>query len=149
MHPTTRFTREDIEGWLSSREVDKGQGYLDAVSNLKIGDQQIEARVQGTAAMPYRVSVELAPNGGNPPTRLQCSCPVGGHCKHVAAALLKTVALRERKDQATPAALEWIEALRQLAGGPARRTAAPKLRQRLFWVLGYEADMGEFRLGCA
>ena len=126
----------------------KAQSYLDAVADLDISDSQINAQVQGTAVQPYRVAVTLSPGGRNFPTRISCSCPVGGYCKHVAATLLKTIEVRDQADRVTPAALEWIEALRQLAGGTANPVAKPKPKQQLFWLLGYADDLREFRVGC-
>ncbi|WP_209561040.1 DEAD/DEAH box helicase [Frigoribacterium sp. PvP032] len=52
--------------------------------------QVLSAEVQGSVAAPYRCSVVLAPGRGEHgrPTSSECSCPLGGDCKHVAAALL-------------------------------------------------------------
>ncbi|CAG4884605.1 Helicase [Georgfuchsia toluolica] len=146
MNPTDCFTVTDVANWLSSREVAKAQSYLDAVTDLDISDSQINAKVQGTAAKPYRVAVTLSPNGRNFPARIICTCPVGGYCKHVAAALLKTIEVRDRVDRVTPAALEWIEALRQMATGPGSAVTKPK--QQLFWLIAYADDLREFRVGC-
>ncbi len=148
MNPTDCFTATDVANWLTSREVAKGQSYLDAVTDLEISDGLISAKVQGTAAKPYRVAVTLAPNGRNFPSRISCSCPVGGRCKHVAATLLKTIDVRDGSDRVTPAALEWIEALRQLAAGPGSAIAKPKPKQQLFWLIAYADDLREFRVGC-
>ena len=147
MNPTDCFTVTDVANWLTSREVAKAQSYLDAVADLDISDSQINAKVQGTAAKPYRVAVTFSPNGRNLPARMVCSCPVGGYCKHVAATLLKTIEMRDRADRVTPAALEWIEALRQMATGPTA-TANLKPKQQLFWSIAYAEDLREFRVSC-
>jgi len=52
--------------------------------------QALSAEVRGSVAAPYRCRVVLAPGRGEHgrPTASECSCPLGGDCKHVAAALL-------------------------------------------------------------
>ena len=52
--------------------------------------QALTAEVRGSVAAPYRCRVVLAPGRGEHgrPTSSECSCPLGGDCKHVAAALL-------------------------------------------------------------
>ena len=152
MSPAESFTTSDVVDWLSGREVAKGKGYLNAVADLEIGASQIVAKVQGTASRPYRVAITLSANGRNFPAKMLCSCPVGGYCKHVAATLLKTIEARDRVEHVTPAALEWIEAIRQLAAGPLTGALPakpkPKPQQRLFWMIGYADDLREFRVGC-
>ncbi|HEY6898667.1 MAG TPA: DEAD/DEAH box helicase [Rhodocyclaceae bacterium] len=148
MNPSDSFTASDVANWLSQREVDKAQSYLDAVSGLEVGTDQIDAKVQGTAAKPYRVQIKLAANGHNFPAQISCSCPVGGYCQHVAAALLKTIAGRSASEQATPAATGWLDALRLLSAGPVATPLRTKMHYRLFWVINYVAELREFRIGC-
>jgi hypothetical protein len=59
-------------------------------SSWDVEAQVLSAEVRGSVAVPYRCSVVLAPGRGEHgrPTSSECSCPLGGDCKHVAAALL-------------------------------------------------------------
>jgi hypothetical protein len=59
-------------------------------SSWDVEGQVLSAEVRGSVAAPYRCSVVLAPGRGEHgrPTSSECSCPLGGDCKHVAAALL-------------------------------------------------------------
>jgi len=52
--------------------------------------QALSAEVRGSVARPYRCRVVLAPGRGEHgrPTSSECDCPLGGDCKHVAAAML-------------------------------------------------------------
>jgi superfamily II DNA or RNA helicase len=52
--------------------------------------QSLSAEVRGSVARPYRCRVVLAPGRGEHgrPTSSECDCPLGGDCKHVAAAML-------------------------------------------------------------
>lgn len=81
----------------------RGQGYARASFVLDMDwDPQartLHSRVNGTAAVPYRCRIRLAPAAGDGGYRLaesSCSCPVGSSCKHVAATLLYANSLRLR-----------------------------------------------------
>jgi hypothetical protein len=80
------LTLRAIRDWVGDREIAKGRPYAeDTVSGaVRVGDT-LKANVQGTRDRPYRVRVELKDGevAGD-----ECSCPVGDHCKHVAAVLL-------------------------------------------------------------
>jgi superfamily II DNA or RNA helicase len=65
-----------------------------AVEDVVVEDAGARGHVRGTDADPYRVTLELTPNGFTS----SCTCPAfassnGGHCKHVAALL---IALRDQ-----------------------------------------------------
>ncbi|MBW2526537.1 MAG: SNF2 helicase associated domain-containing protein [Deltaproteobacteria bacterium] len=68
------------------------------VDGVRIDGARAHARVRANDAEPFRVSVELTPEG----IQSSCSCPVfvksGQHCKHVAA-LLISVRDRARSEQ--------------------------------------------------
>ncbi|WIE55693.1 DEAD/DEAH box helicase [Curtobacterium sp. MCBD17_003] len=63
-------------------------------------DETLAALVQGSGPEPYQVSVHLTPTRGpfSRPGRNTCTCPIGGDCKHVAAALLEVTAAAVRRD---------------------------------------------------
>ncbi len=145
--PVDAFTAADVEDWLSAREVAKGRSYLANVSDLEIADEDIAASVQGSANRPYRVAIALSANGRNFPREMRCTCPVGIGCKHVAATLLKVIALRGQVDRVSPATIEWLEALRQLSGTTTVKTKPVKQQYRLFWMLRGN-DPAQPRLAC-
>ncbi|MCP1501568.1 superfamily II DNA or RNA helicase [Curtobacterium herbarum] len=87
-------------------------------------DGTITAAVSGSAADPYDVQVETTIARGEfvRPVRSRCTCPLGGECKHVAAALL-TINARALAAQAgprtqapTPPTPDWRRDLARLAG---------------------------------
>ena len=93
---SSRFTEAELKRWFRAQELQRGRGYIDAVSRLEVNEKRISAQVQGSAPAPYRVSVDFkpAPNGLiNVSAR--CSCPVSRFCKHTAATLLAAIAARE------------------------------------------------------
>ena len=148
--PTATFLLRDVEGWLGKGEVAKGRGYLDAVLELDVQENAVVALVQGTRPKPYRVDIRFrsAPSG-NWQASLHCTCPVGGHCKHSAAALLKTLEERERPDQVRPEVLNWVQELRRLADTPkAGKRSKPAAATRLFYLLSGPDSHGEYRLKC-
>jgi uncharacterized Zn finger protein len=81
------ITHQDIVTWVGNDGVKRGAPYArNALSDLRRTGNTLKARCQGTAAWPYRVSATIGPHGRV--TDDSCSCPIGGHCKHVAALLL-------------------------------------------------------------
>ncbi|MFJ4297633.1 SNF2-related protein [Curtobacterium sp. NPDC089689] len=87
-------------------------------------DSTVTASVSGTADEPYDVRIETTPARGEfiRPVRSSCSCPLGGDCKHVAAALLTVnarslAAAAGPKPQApAPPAPDWRHEVARLAG---------------------------------
>ncbi|WP_123652979.1 DEAD/DEAH box helicase [Curtobacterium sp. ZW137] len=87
-------------------------------------DGTITASVAGSEDDPYVVSVDTTVARGEfvRPVRSRCSCPIGGECKHVAAALL-TINARALAAQAGPRSAEpappapdWRHEVARLAG---------------------------------
>jgi superfamily II DNA or RNA helicase len=145
--PVDTYTATDVEDWLSPREVAKGRSYLDKVSRLEVGDVKVGAVVQGSVAQPYRVTITLAVNGHNFPREMRCTCPVGIGCKHVAATLLKVIAMRGQVERVSPATIEWLEALKQLSGATTVKSKPVKQQHRLYWKLSAD-DPAHPRLAC-
>jgi hypothetical protein len=87
-------------------------------------DGTVTARVSGSADDPYELSVETTPARGEfvRPVRSTCSCPLGGDCKHVAAALLTinaralASAAGPRPEATAPPVTDWRHDLARLAG---------------------------------
>lgn len=148
--PSSRYAEKDVAAWLGDWVVTKGRGYLDAVEDLRIEAETITAAVKGTRPRPYRVDIRFQPaQSGDLRPRFYCSCPVGGHCKHAAAVLLKALEEREHPDQVRPEVLNWVQELRRLADTPKevkRVKAAPSFR--LFYVLDGPDARGDYRVNC-
>jgi hypothetical protein len=148
--PTASYAAKDIEEWLGDWVVIKGRGYLGAVEDLRVESDTLTASVRGTRPRPYRVDIRFQPapaEGARP--RFYCSCPVGGHCKHAAAVLLKALEERDHPDQVRPEVLNWVQELRRLADTPKsgkRAKAAPTIR--LFYLVDGPDGRGEYRVNC-
>jgi hypothetical protein len=81
------LTRGDVHAWVGETMLQRGAPYVgDALFNLRRTGRALKARCQGTASQPYRVEATIKAEGGI--ERDDCTCPVGGRCKHVAALLL-------------------------------------------------------------
>jgi len=147
---TATFQLRDVEGWLGKGEVAKGRDYLDAVLELDVQENAVVALVQGTRPKPYRVDIRFRPDSaGDWRASFHCTCPVGGYCKHSAAALLKTLEERERPDQIRPEVLNWVQELRRLADTPkAGKRSKPAPATRLFYLLSGPDGRGEYRIKC-
>ncbi len=104
-HPLL-FTMADVRAAIEPGPFARGERYAasNRVTDLRITQdgQTISARVRGTAAVPYGVTIAIgisrkAQRVGISST---CECPVGVACKHVAATLI--VALHRRAITSQP-----------------------------------------------
>src|SRR5579859_1194012 len=87
---------------LGARAYLRGYDYVrrHAVEDIVIEEAGARGHVRGTESEPYRVTLQLTPNGFSS----SCTCPAfassnGGHCKHVAALL---IALRDQARGSQP-----------------------------------------------
>ncbi len=80
-----RWDRADFAGWTSARYIQRAKGYLGKVKKINhLHENAIVANVQGTKT--YTTKVYLNSNGE---LEGECSCPVGGRCKHAVALAYK------------------------------------------------------------
>ncbi|MDR6572497.1 hypothetical protein J2X60_001137 [Curtobacterium sp. 320] len=87
-------------------------------------DGTVTGAVSGSADDPYELRIETTPARGEfvRPVRSTCTCPLGGDCKHVAAALLTVnaralaAAAGPKPEQPAPPPSDWRHDLARLAG---------------------------------
>ena len=87
-------------------------------------DGTVTGAVSGSADNPYELRIETTPARGEfvRPVRSTCTCPLGGDCKHVAAALLTinaralAAAAGPKPEQPAPPPSDWRHDLARLAG---------------------------------
>jgi uncharacterized Zn finger protein len=111
---TTRYTVADVRELAGPRSYERGLGYLDAVSRLRVDAGRITATVQGTRR--YHVALH---DGGR--LEAACDCPYGedgNFCKHCVAVALTVLrdparlpALREDAAARDTALDTWLDAL--------------------------------------
>ncbi|HEX5533966.1 MAG TPA: DEAD/DEAH box helicase [Actinomycetales bacterium] len=91
------LTTERVRALVGSGAYLRGVRYADEdrVSELRVDDGRASALVSGQQVWPYRT--EVAVDGWD---QGDCTCPIGGGCKHVAAVLLTI--LREAEPEAVP-----------------------------------------------
>ncbi|MCC6444325.1 MAG: SWIM zinc finger family protein [Armatimonadetes bacterium] len=77
----------DIRQWVGVASFDRGHAYFldEHIINVRLQGAVLKGQCYGSEAEPYRVSVTLGPQGI---ISDNCSCYLGGNCKHVAALLL-------------------------------------------------------------
>ncbi|KVR74217.1 DEAD/DEAH box helicase [Burkholderia ubonensis] len=112
---TIQYNRKHITEWLDARTVAKARGYSDAVSNLQWQDgDTLVGKVQGTRSRPYDVWVWFNDVDEDLWVESECSCPVGGHCKHVAALLIAGMAHlpKQTVTGVRPELVGWLEGFR-------------------------------------
>lgn len=76
-----------LRAWAGDQSFTRGNGYFrdGAITNPRRQGNMLKAQCYGSSSTPYRVEVTL---GNDAILTAHCSCPVGGHCKHVVALLL-------------------------------------------------------------
>ena len=77
------LTAQDLRLWTDARYIARGRSYLSRVGEPKWSDGSLVARVRGTRT--YTTELFLDANGD---LEAECSCPVGGRCKHAVALAL-------------------------------------------------------------
>jgi uncharacterized Zn finger protein len=131
--PFADLTWDDLEAWVGGRYLERGRAYQreHAVSALARPQPGILlGRVAGGEL--YRTRVESAEGDAWPRVTSDCSCPLGGDCKHAVAVVLEYLdRLREGQTVATelpaeaafdPDEDEWDEAVTEEASeSPAGR----------------------------
>ena len=145
------FSEQRLQDWLGQRELDKARNYVDVVRDLEIEPDFIRATIPGSARKPYQAIAKLV--AGKQDTQVlvsSCSCPVGSHCKHVAAMLLRAIEERATPDRVSPGVLSWVEDLRRASIAVAKKKARPAgARQQLFYILKWTADQRHFGIEIA
>jgi len=139
-------TEKNLIDWLGQRELDKARSYVDVVQDLEVTPELVRATVPGSARKPYQAMAKLVTGRqGVPLLFSNCSCPVGSHCKHVAAMLLRAIDERGRPDRVSPGVLSWVADLRRASIAVAKKKARPSgARQQLFYMLKWTPDQRHF-----
>ncbi|MBU0749617.1 MAG: DEAD/DEAH box helicase [Gammaproteobacteria bacterium] len=101
----------------------------------------IKGEVQGSLPEPYEVSVELvlAPNGQVKHWSGDCSCPVGGDCKHAVALTLEAAHRGPDKDQQPVQAVDALRSLQDRKDALARAEAEARL---VHWLQEWDRAVG-------
>jgi len=139
-------TEKQLREWLGQRELDKGRAYVDVVRDLEIEPEFVRAVIPGTARKPYLAMAKLVTDrNGGPLLFSSCTCPVGSHCKHVAAMLLRAIEERSTPERVSPGVLSWVEDLRRASIAVAKKKARPaSTRQQLYYLLKWTPDQRHF-----
>ena len=88
------ITEQDVRSLVGEGSFQRGQKYFRAGSifDTRRAGMTLKAKCEGSRSTPYRVEV-MFNNTGVADT--DCSCPIGGYCKHVIALLLTWLARPE------------------------------------------------------
>jgi len=140
------YAEKHLRDWLGQRELDKARAYVEVVQDMEITPEFIRAVVPGSARKPYLAMAKLVTGKQGVPTLAStCTCPVGSHCKHVAAMLLRALEERSTPDRVSPGVLSWVEDLRRASIAVAKKKARPSgARQQLFYMLKWTPDQHHF-----
>jgi uncharacterized Zn finger protein len=85
------ITEEDVRDLVGEGSFQRGQRYFrdNRIFDTRRAGMTLKAKCEGSRSTPYRVEVTIDNTGI---TDTDCSCPVGGYCKHVVALLLTWLA---------------------------------------------------------
>jgi superfamily II DNA or RNA helicase len=93
-HLRVPYTVYDISNFFGKKDFDRGVDYANEKRVIKLtvdreGDTlRISSQVQGTSPTPYKSLINVSSRGWKISFKNECSCPLGGNCKHVVASLL-------------------------------------------------------------
>jgi len=73
--PPASYDVDQIEEWFGPHVVDKAEGYVDAVSDMRWRAMSLSGKVRGTQARPYDVQAHLIGSGPGLRAEGECSCP--------------------------------------------------------------------------
>src|SRR6266702_4596702 len=83
--PTIR--EQDVRDLVGEGSFHRGEKYFrgDKIFDTRRAGMTLKAKCEGSRSTPYRVEVTFNDTGV---AETDCSCPIGGYCKHVVALLL-------------------------------------------------------------
>lgn len=89
------ITEQDIRSLIGGASLQRGEKYFrdDRIFDTRRAGMTLKAKCEGSRSSVYRVEVTFN-DTGIPDT--DCSCPIGGYCKHVVALLLTWIAQPEK-----------------------------------------------------
>ena len=92
--PFADLSWDDLEQWVGSRSVERGRAYQKrgrVLALARMSDGALAGRVAGTGL--YTTYVSRDAEAGR--LSSDCSCPLGGHCKHAVAVVLEYLERRK------------------------------------------------------
>lgn len=131
------YDRWQIEAWLGPLAVLKAREYTRAVSDLSWQGNVLSGKVQGTQRRPYATEVHFFEASGRLMIEGVCTCPVGYHCKHMAALLVAGLAHQPvaRATGVHPALMNWLEGFHvKYATNPSQNGRVTTARSTLMLV---------------
>lgn len=147
----------ELRHHIDATTVARGRDYYErrCVGRLEVvaeqGDQVVlKASVQGSEAAPYEQHIALALRYGRLVNlRGSCDCPVGGNCKHVAAAVIAWIqgdAAKGSGPVLSPVIAELLDKMGTAVALDAGDTYLETVRNRLIYVLDVDEDHSQRRL---
>ena len=143
------YTLEDIVRQFDSATFARGERYArqGMVVDVDFFDSMITGEVEGSYNNVYEQTIFVEAGRHGIRFDSDCSCPVGGACKHVVAVLLHGLEQRKAgaRDGLPPVAEQWLQQFAMLQScvqsGP-----PPAPKERLIYVLAPERGAGMPRL---
>lgn len=124
----------------------RAQGYVGNILGIEIENEVVNAVVAGSKPQPYSLEIRFTPGLlGRVGIKSSCGCPMGGHCKHVAAVLIKLVSDKIGMAKIPESALQqWISTFREKIQPSSPRKKPVKTSAQLFYQLERDLPQTEF-----
>jgi len=124
----------------------RAQDYLGNILGIEIENEVVNAMVAGSKPQPYSLQIRFTPGLlGRVGIKSSCGCPMGGHCKHVAAVLIKLVSDKIGVAKLPDSALQqWISTFREKVQPTSLRKKPAKISSQLFYQLERSLTQPEF-----
>ncbi|MDQ6954928.1 MAG: DEAD/DEAH box helicase [Mariprofundaceae bacterium] len=143
MREIPELSEAKIVGWVGEAFAQRGEDYFKrgkVLEFIELDDVTgVDSRVDGTAARPYKVTIEFGSRGG---LKSRCTCPTGKRCKHVAATLYEILHDQQGKVESDEEELEtnsfsmWLGGMTKAIGGRKTPLIYPDhVKQRLLYIL--------------
>ncbi|WP_079434634.1 DEAD/DEAH box helicase [Zoogloea sp. LCSB751] len=130
----------------TANALTRARGYIGRVRNIEAAGNQLQALVQGSEPVPYRVSVRIERREffGESSIELntRCTCPVGSRCKHAAALILAARRPGKLVDKPRAEVLAWVRTLRERVDKAAKVRKASAPRDSIFYLCRIIRQLG-------
>jgi superfamily II DNA or RNA helicase len=139
---TLNYLRQSFGSTTFQRALD----YVGNVLGVNVENDLVQALVSGSKPQPYSLEIRFTPGLlGRIGIKSSCGCPMGGHCKHVAAVLIKLVGEKIGTAKFPDSALQqWISTFREkVQPAPVKKKPA-KVTAQLFFQLERHLSQPEF-----
>jgi len=122
----------------SANSLSRARAYVGRVRHIEAAGNQLQALVQGSEPVPYRVSVRVERREffgeGTIELGTRCTCPVGNRCKHAAALILAARRPGTLVDKPRAEIMAWAKTLQERVAKADKARKPAQVRESIFYI---------------